>query len=351
MSFDFKQIINYLAQGKILTREMSREAFEYMMDGDATGPQIGAFLMGLRIRGEKVEEMIGAVEAMRSKALAIKAPEGAVDTCGTGGDQSGTYNISTAAAIVLAACGVSVAKHGNRAASSKAGSADVLETLGINIDADMSIVKRCLDEIGISFLMATRHHSAARHVGPARASVGTQTIFNLIGPLSNPAQTKFQVIGVFDKKWNRPMAEVLGTLGSEHVWVVTGSDGLDELTITGKTYVAEYKDGKVREFTVSPEDAGLECAPIEQVKGGDADYNAAAIIDILKGARNTYRDIVLLNTAAALIVGGKVDDLNAGVKMAGEAIDNGKAFETLEKWIELSNEEPPVLDEDETENE
>ncbi len=346
MSLDFKETIDYLAKGQTMNREMSRDAFEYMMNGDATGAQIGAFLMGLRIRGETVEEMTGAVEAMRSKALGIKAPDGAVDTCGTGGDQSGTYNISTAAAIVLAACGVPVAKHGNRAASSKSGSADVLETLGINIDADMSIVKRCLDELGISFLMATRHHSAARHVGPSRAALGTQTIFNLIGPLSNPAETKFQVIGVFHRKWNRPMAEVLGKLGSEHVWVVTGSDGLDEITITGETHVAEYKDGKVTEFSVSPEDAGLSRAPVEEIKGGDCEYNAAALLGVLDGNKNAYRDIVLLNTAAALIVGGKAGDLKEGVQIAAQAIDSGKAREKLDAWIALSNEEPPIPDED-----
>ena len=346
MAFDFKKLINYLAQGNILSRDMSRNAFEYMMNGDATGPQIGAFLMGLRIRGERVEEIIGAVEAMRNKALTIKAPEGAVDTCGTGGDQSGSYNISTAAAIVLASCGVPVAKHGNRAASSKTGSADVLETLGINIDADMEIVKRCLYELGISFLMATRHHSAARHVGPARAALGTQTIFNIIGPLSNPAETKYQVIGVFDKKWNVPMAEVLGTLGSEHVWVVTGSDGLDEITITGETHVAEFKDGKINEFTVSPEDAGLKRATMKEIEGGDAEYNAAAIWDILGGKKNAYRDIVLLNTSAALIVSGNAADLKDGARIAAQAIDSGKAKKTLENWIEMSNQEPPVIEED-----
>lgn len=346
MSIDFKEIINYLAQGKTLSREMARDTFEYMMNGDATAAQIGAFLMGLRIRGETVDEMTGAVDAMRGKALSIKAPEGAVDTCGTGGDQSGTYNISTASAIVLSACGVPVAKHGNRAASSKSGSADVLETIGINIDADMEIVKRCLYELGISFLMATRHHSAARHVGPTRAALGTQTIFNLIGPLSNPAEAKYQVIGVFHQKWNRPMAEVLGKLGSEHVWVVTGADGLDELTITGETHVAEYYDGKVTEFTVTPESAGLERSSIDDIKGGDAEYNAEALIGVLNGDKNAYRDIVLLNTAAALIVGGKASNLKDGVKIAQKAIDSGKAKAKLDAWITLSNQEPPAAEED-----
>lgn len=346
MSIDFKKTIANLADGNTLSREEARDAFEYMMNGDATGPQIGAFLMALRVRGEHLDEITGAVEAMRSKATTIKAPIGAVDTCGTGGDTAGTYNISTAAAIVLAACGVPVAKHGNRAVSSKSGSADVLETLGINIDADMIIVKKCLDELGISFLMATRHHSAARHVGPARASLGTRTIFNLIGPLSNPAETKFQVIGVFDQKWNRPMAEVLGRLGSKHVWVVTGSDGLDEITITGETHVAEYKDGKVTEFTITPEDAGLGRAKLKDIEGGDPEFNAAAIIDIMSGKKNAYRDIVLLNTAAALIVSGKVDNLKDGVRIAADAIDNGTAKAKLETWITMSNEEPPIVEDD-----
>jgi len=347
MALDFKKLISRLADGELLSRHMARDAFKYMMNGDATGPQIGAFLMALRLRGETIEEITGAVEAMRSKALTIKAPTGAVDTCGTGGDTAGTYNISTAAAIVLAASGVPVAKHGNRAVSSKSGSADVLETLGINIDAHMLIVKRCLDELGISFLMATRHHNAARHVGLARASLGTRTIFNLIGPLSNPADTKFQLIGVFDQKWNRPMAQVLGTLGSEHVWVVTGSDGLDEITTTGDTHVAEFKNGTVTEFTISPEDAGLERANMADIQGGDADYNAAAIISLLSGKKNAYRDIVLLNTAAALLVAGKVKDLKNGVTIAAEAIDSGKAKAMLATWIELSNEEVPVSKDDE----
>lgn len=349
MALNFKQLISHLADGETLSRSQSRDAVTYMMSGDATGPQIGAFLMALRVRGESIDEITGAVEAMRAKAMTIKAPVGAVDTCGTGGDTAGTYNISTAAAIVLSACGVAVAKHGNRAVSSKSGSADVLEVLGINIDADMRIVKRCLDELGISFLMATRHHSAARFVGPARASLGTRTIFNLIGPLSNPADTKFQVIGVFDKKWNKPMAEVLGKLGSEHVWVVTGADGLDEITITGKTYVAEYKDGKINEFTVSPEDGGLKCATLKEIQGGDAEFNADAIIKLLNGENNPYRDIVLLNTAAALLVAGKADDLKSGVKIAAKAIDSGKAKEKLAAWIELSNVILPPEEDDEDE--
>ena len=337
MSPDFKTLINKIASGDFLTRQESRAAFNYMMSGDATGAQIGAFLMGLRLRGETIEEIIGAAEAMRAKAHFITAPDNAIDTCGTGGDGSHTYNISTAAAIVLAACGVSVAKHGNRAISSKSGSADVLETLGINIEADMDIVERCLADIGIGFMMATRHHSAMRHVGPSRTSLGTRTIFNLLGPLSNPAGTKYQVIGVFDKKWTAPLAEVLGELGSKRVWVVHGEDGLDELSISGPTFVSEYRDGKVTSFVVTPEEAGLPEHPLSDIRGGDAKHNARALREVFGGCKNAYRDIVLINCAAALLVAGKVQDLKEGATLAANAINNGKATEKLDQWIKMSN--------------
>ncbi|WP_321391442.1 anthranilate phosphoribosyltransferase [Emcibacter sp.] len=337
MSFEFKKIIDKIARGQSLSRGESRDSFEYIMSGDATGPQIGAFLMGLRVRGETVDEITGAAEVMRAKASTIQAPEGAVDTCGTGGDGASTYNISTAAAIVISACGVPVAKHGNRAMSSKSGSADVLETLGVNIEAEHDIVEKCIRELGIGFLMATRHHSAMRHVGPARASLGTRTIFNLLGPLANPAGTKRQVIGVFDKKWVRPMAEVLAQLGSEHVWVVHGSDGLDELTICGPSHVAEYKDGLVSEFEVSPEDIGIRTSDIKEIKGGDAAYNAAALQEILKGTKNAYRDIVLLNSAAALVVADRATDLKEGAELAASVLDDGSAYEKLQQWIRMSN--------------
>lgn len=338
MSPDFKTLLNKVALGESLSQQQSRSAFDYMMSGDATGPQIGAFLMGLRLRGETIDEITGAAEVMRAKAQKIKAPIGAVDTCGTGGDGAHTYNISTACAIVLAACGVSVAKHGNRAISSKSGSADVLEVLGINIEADLEVVEKCINTLGIGFMMATRHHSAMRHVGPARASLGIRTIFNLLGPLSNPAGTKHQVIGVFDKKWTEPLARVLGKLGSEHVWVVHGCDGLDELSISGPSFVSEYKDGTVKSFEISPEDAGLAVHSIKDISGGDADYNAHALRAVLAGEKNAYRDIVLLNTAAALLVGGKATDLKQAAKIAAQAIDSGKAQEKLDQWIKMSNE-------------
>lgn len=338
MSPDFKTLLNMVALGESLSQQQSRSAFDYMMSGDATGPQIGAFLMGLRIRGETIDEITGAAEVMRAKAQKINAPIAAVDTCGTGGDGAHTYNISTACAIVLAACGVSVAKHGNRAISSKSGSADVLEVLGINIEAELDVVEKCINTLGIGFMMATRHHSAMRHVGPARTAMGIRTIFNLLGPLSNPAGTKHQVIGVFDKKWTEPLAQVLGKLGSEHVWVVHGCDGLDELSISGPSFVSEYKDGAVKSFEVSPEDAGLPPYDISEIKGGDADYNAHALQAVLAGEKNAYRDIVLLNTAAALLVGGKATDLKQGAKIAAQAIDSGKAQEKLGQWIKMSNE-------------
>lgn len=337
MSPDFKILINKIASGETLSRQETYNAVIYMMSGDATGAQIGAFLMGLRLRGETIEEITGAAEAMRAKAHFIKAPDNAVDTCGTGGDGSHTYNVSTAAAIVLAAAGVSVAKHGNRAISSKSGSADVLENLGVNIEADMAVVERCVADIGIGFMMATRHHSAMRHVGPSRTSLGTRTMFNLLGPLSNPAGAKYQVIGVFDQKWTAPLAEVLGKLGSKRVWVVHGADGLDELSISGPTTVSEYHNGKVTTFEVTPEDAGLSPHPLSEIRGGDAKHNAKALTAVLAGEKNAYRDIVLLNCAAALLVGGKAQSLLEGATLAEQAIDSGAATEKLKQWIKMSN--------------
>lgn len=333
----FRQLIAKVADGAPLPEQEAREAFDIMMSGDATPAQVGGFLMALRVRGETVDEITGGARVMREKALTIAAPEGALDTCGTGGDASGTYNISTAAAIVLAAAGVPIAKHGNRAMSSKSGSADVLAELGVNIEAETDVVERCLKELGIGFMLAPKHHSAMRHVGPVRAELGTRTIFNLLGPLANPAGTRRQLIGVFDRKWIVPMAEVLGRMGSEHVWVVHGSDGLDELTTTGVTHVAEFKDGSVREFEISPDDAGLPVAEPAALKGGDAAHNAQAIHDLLAGEPSAYRDIVLLNTGAALVVAGKTDTLKDGVALAAKTIDAGLAAEKLAAWAALSN--------------
>src|SRR5579859_2498307 len=285
----FKVLIGKAAQGQRLSEAESADAFDAMLSGNATPSQMGGFLMALRVRGETVEEITGAARAMRAKALMVKAPEGAIDTCGTGGDASGSFNISTATALVVAGCGVPVAKHGNRNLSSKCGSADVLAALGVNIDADMALIRRSLWEAGIGFLMAPRHHSAMRHVGPTRVELGTRTIFNLLGPLSSPAGAKRQLVGVFAPQWVRPMAEVLGKLGSERAWVVHGS-GLDELTTTGTTLVAELKDGKVASFEVTPEDAGLPRAKLDDIKGGDPAANAAHMTQLLDGRRGPLRD-------------------------------------------------------------
>ena len=332
----FKKLLAFVADGGKLSQAQAEEAFEIIMSGNATPSQMGAMLMGLRLRGETVDEIAGAARVMRAKAVPIQAPPGAIDTCGTGGDASGTYNISTGAAIVAAACGVPVAKHGNRAASSKSGSADVLAALGVNLDADMALVAESLKLNNIGFMMAPRHHAAMRHVGPTRVDLGTRTIFNLLGPLANPAAAKRQLLGVFNRQWIKPVAEVLGTLGSERAWVVHGSDGLDELTTTGASYVAELKDGKVTTFEVTPEDAGLPRVTSEALKGGDPAFNAQAITAMLNGATGPYRDIVLLNAAAALIVAGKAADLKAGVKLAAEAIASGKAKATLAALVATS---------------
>ena len=334
---DLKPLIAAVAAGRSLDENQAAQAFDILMSGDATPSQIGGFLMALRVRGETVAELTGAVRTMRAKMLKIEAPAGAVDTCGTGGDNSGTLNISTGAAIVTAACGVPVAKHGNRAASSRTGTADALGALGVNIEADMALVKEALWRANICFMLAPRHHSAMRHVGPSRVELGTRTIFNLMGPLSNPAGTRLQLLGVFAKDWIEPMALVLGALGTERAWVVHGSDGLDEITTTGPTYVADLKEGKVRLFEVTPEMAGLPRATPAELKGADAATNAAAITELLAGRPGPYRDIVLLNSAAALLVAGKAADLKAGVALAAAAIDSGKAKATLGQLIAITN--------------
>ncbi len=334
---DFKRLIALVADGASLSRQQAEEAFEVIMSGEATPSQMGAFLMALRVRGETVDEITGAATVMRAKALSVNAPEGAMDTCGTGGDASGTYNISTGAALLVAAAGVPVAKHGNRALSSLSGSADVLAALGVNIEAEMTRVEQAMREANIGFLMAPRHHAAMRHVGPTRVELGTRTIFNLLGPLSNPAGAKRQLIGVFDRRWTAPMAEVLGRLGSQRAWVVHGSDGLDEITTTGATTVSEFNDGTVSSFEVTPEDAGLSRADPADLKGGDAETNARAITEMLDGVTGPYRDIVLLNAGAALLVADKAGDLKEGAGLAAEAIASGKAKETLARLVTISN--------------
>ncbi len=339
---DLKELLGVVANGRALDAAEAERAFDIIMSGDATPAQMGGFLMALRVRGETVAEITGAARAMRAKMLTIEAPEGAVDTCGTGGDATGTYIISTGSSFVVAACGVPVAKHGNRALSSKAGAADVLTALGVNIDADMSLVKKALWEAQICFLMAPRHHSAMRHVGPARVELGTRTIFNLLGPLSNPARVKRQTIGVFSPDWVEPMARVLEGLGHEHAWVFHGAGGLDELSTVGPSQVAELKDGAVTTFEVTPADAGLATTTLEDLKGGDAEHNAQAMRRLFDGAPGPFRDIVVLGAAAALIVAGKAADLKDGAAQAAEAIDSGRARDTLTRLIAITNEAPPA---------
>ena len=333
--------INKVASGETLTIKESEKAFNIIMSGDATPSQIGGFLMALRVRGESVEELTGAAKAMRAKALTIKAPKNAIDIVGTGGDGSGTYNISTGAALVVAACGVPIAKHGNRALSSKSGAADVLAALGVNNDADFALIKKCISSANIGFLMAPRHHSAMRHVAGARIELATRTIFNLLGPICNPSGVKRQLTGVFEKKWVTPVAETLKKLGSERVWVMHGSDGTDELTTTGSTFVSELKNGKIRNFEVNPKDAGLPIAKLKDLKGGDAQYNSRAINLMLNGERSAYRDIVVFNAAAALMISDEAKNLREGAEIASEAIDNGMAKATLDKLVYITN-----LDED-----
>ncbi len=334
---DLKPHLAHLADGHALSEAQAESVFEVIMSGHATQPQIAAFLMALRVRGETVDELTGAARIMRAKALKVKAPADAIDTCGTGGDAAGTYNISTAVAFVVAGCGVPVAKHGNRAASSKSGTADVLAALGVNLDATPALIELAITRAKIGFLFAQKHHSAMKHVAPVRTELGVRTIFNLVGPLSNPAGAKRQLLGVFAHKWIMPMADTLGRLGSERAWVVHGSDGLDELTTSGSSFVAELNAGKVRTFEVTPEDAGLPRADSGALKGGDAAHNAAALRHVLAGEKSAYRDIVLLNAAAALVVAGKVDNLRTGVDLASQSIAGGHASRALDALVAITN--------------
>ena len=336
MSAAMKPFLQKLASGQPLTREEAEAAFGIIMSGEATASQIGAFLMALRLRGESVQEIAGAVSAMRGKMLKVNAPDDAIDIVGTGGDASGSWNVSTASALVVAGCGVPVAKHGNRALTSRSGAADTLAALGVNLELGPDGISKCIAEAGIGFMFAPSHHSAMRHVGPTRAELGTRTIFNLLGPLSNPASVTRQLLGVFAPEWVEPLARVLNDLGCKAAWVVHG-DGLDEMTLTGATKVAELKDGVVRCFEVTPEDAGLARADASALKGGDAEHNANALRALLQGAPGAYRDITLLNSAAALIVAEKAMSLKDGVALAAQSIDSGKALAALDRLVAVSN--------------
>ena len=329
MSNTLKPFLARLAIGDKLSEADSEAAFDVIMSGEATPAQIGALLMAMRVRGETVPELAGAVKAMRARMTGIEAPDGSIDVCGTGGDGAGTLNVSSAATFVVAACGVSVAKHGNRALSSRTGGADVLTALGIDIDAPMENLSSILKSAGCVFLFAPRHHPSMRHAAGPRVELGTRTIFNLLGPLANPARVRRQLTGVFAPEWTRPMAETLQTLGHDAAWVVHGM-GLDELTVAGENHVSALANGIVHDFKLVPEDAGLPRAPIAAIKGGDAEHNAAALLAMLKGEPGAYRDTVLLNAAAALIVAGRATNLRDGVAQAAGAIASGAALNALE---------------------
>ncbi len=333
-----KEAIDILVQGINLSESEMVECMNEIMEGRATDAQIGAFLTALRVKGETVEEITGAARVMREKAARISAPEGVVDTCGTGGDMAHTFNISTTAAIVVSACGVPVAKHGNRSVSSRSGSADVLEALGVRIDLPVEAVEKCLFETGFGFLFAPLFHPAMKYAIGPRREMGIRTIFNILGPITNPAGAKRQILGVFTDRLTEPLARVLGNLGAEDVMVFHGEDGLDELTITDGSKVSRFRHGTVESFILSPEDFGFRRAGVDSIAGGDAEANAGITMSILRGERGPRRDIVVMNAAAALIVAGRTDELREAAAIAEEAIDSGKALRKLEEIVRVTKE-------------
>jgi anthranilate phosphoribosyltransferase len=327
---DFRGLLAKVGNGQALGIDEAERAFDIMTSGDATPAQMGGFLMALKVRGETADELAGGARVLRAKVQRVKAPDGAIDIVGTGGDHHGTYNVSSCAALVVAGAGVPVAKHGNRAFTSKSGSADVLGALGINLDLPIETLEKALLEANVCFLMAPRHHSAMRNVGGPRVELApSRTIFNLLGPMSNPALVKRQLVGVFDRRWLRPVAEALGQLGLERALVVHGQDGMDEITTTTATWAASLENGKVSEIEIAPEEIGVPRATLAALKGGDALHNAEEIKKVLAGERNAFRDIVLLNSAAALMVAGKARDLKEGAALAVSSIDTGKAAACL----------------------
>jgi anthranilate phosphoribosyltransferase len=334
---DIKGALNKIATREDLTGEEMRAVMNAIMSGDATPSQIGAFLMGMRVKGETVGEIAAAVSVLREKMVKVEAPDDAIDIVGTGGDGAATLNISTAAAIVVAAAGVPVAKHGNRALSSKSGASDVLQALGIKIDLAPEMIAWCIREAGIGFMFAPAHHPAMKYVGPTRVEMGTRTMFNLLGPQSNPAGARRYMLGVYSKHWVEPVAAALLANRAISAWVVHGHDGIDELSTTGPSLVASIKGGNLTSFEITPEDAGLPRATLADLKGGDPQHNAARMRELLDGIKSPYRDIVLLNAAAALIVAGRADTLKLGVQFAAQEIDSGRARATLDKLIATSN--------------
>ena len=336
-SQELRQLIQKVSGGATLSEDEIRAALEQMTAGAATPAQMGAFLMALRVRGETVEEIAGAAQMLRAKMNGVEVAPDAIDIVGTGGDAHGTYNVSTCAALIAAGAGARIAKHGNRRVSSKSGASDVLAELGVKLEVPAAAIARCVSEAGLGFLWAPLHHPALKHWAPIRGELGIRTIFNLLGPICNPAGVKRQVVGVFSWHWVEPIAHVLKSLGAEHVWVVHGHDGLDELTTTGATDVAELKDGKVTVFEVTPADAGLQPAKLSDLRGGDEKENAAAIRDVLAGKRTPLRDIAVLNAAAALIVAGKAVNLADGAALAAHAIESGAARKALERLVAITN--------------
>ncbi len=327
---DFRGLLAKVGNGAALGIEEAERAFDFMTSGAATPAQMGAFLMGLKVRGETAEELAGGARALRGKVLRVKAPDGAIDIVGTGGDHHGTYNVSSCSAFVVAGAGVPVAKHGNRAFTSKSGAADVLAALGIRLDLPVETLEKALAEANICFLMAPHHHGAMRNVGGARAELApSRTIFNLLGPMSSPAFVTRQLVGVFDRRWLKPMALALGQLGLERALVVHGQDGMDEITTTTVTWAASLENGAVSEIEIAPEEAGVKRASLADLKGGDAAHNAQAIRKLLAGEPGAFRDIVVLNSAAALMVAGKAANLKQGAELAVAAIDSGKAAAAL----------------------
>ncbi|MEM8551200.1 MAG: anthranilate phosphoribosyltransferase [Pseudomonadota bacterium] len=334
---DLKPLIAKAASGEKLTRQEAADAFGVLMSGEATPAQIGAILMALRVRGETVDEIAGAVEVMRAKMTRVSAPEGSMDIVGTGGDGSGSYNVSTCAAFIVAGAGVPVAKHGNRALSSRSGAADVLSALGVRIDLSPNGIGACIEKAGIGFMFAPAHHAAMKHVGPARVELGTRTIFNLLGPLSNPAGVDRQLVGVFAPNWVVPVAEALAALGTTSAMVVHGSDGLDEITTTGPSMAAVVADGVVSEVTIEPQKLGIAPAASKDLVGGDAQHNAAALVAVLEGAPGPYRDIACLNAAAALTVAGVEETMEGALARAQTVLDGGLAKQRLEALIAVAD--------------
>lgn len=332
-----QSVLQKISIGQNLTVDEMRTIMNTIMSGDATPAQTGAFLMGMRMKGETADEIGAAVSIMREKMIPVSAPADAIDIVGTGGDGGGTYNISTAASIVVAASGVPVAKHGNKALSSKSGSSEALLALGVKLDLAPDMISKCVTDAGIGFMFAPNHHPAMKYVGPARVEMGVRTMFNLLGPQSNPASVKKYLLGVFDKQWVEPVAQSLLSNGATSAWVVHGSDGLDEITTTGSTYVSAIENGAVRSFEISPTDVGLPIAQAQDLVGGDPEHNAAAITALFDGEKSAYRDIVVLNAGASLLIAGHVDDLQSGVEQAQKLIDTGAAKQALSKLVSVSN--------------